>query len=62
MVLISIKEGISGDFWNSLNGLPALTVPCGLVNGMPVGLQIMGPAFWEDVVMNVGYAFEQTNP
>lgn len=46
----------------NLTGLPTLSVPCGLNNGMPVGLQIMGPAFREDLVLNAGYAIEQTNP
>lgn len=46
----------------NLTGLPALTIPCGLVNGMPAGMQIMGPAFREDLVLNVAYAFEKTNP
>ncbi len=46
----------------NLTGLPTLSVPCGLNNGMPVGLQIMGPAFREDLVLNTGYAIEQTNP
>jgi aspartyl-tRNA(Asn)/glutamyl-tRNA(Gln) amidotransferase subunit A len=47
---------------SNLTGLPALTVPCGLKNGMPVGLQIIGPALQEGLVLNVGYAVEQTNP
>ncbi|WP_350302165.1 amidase [Peribacillus frigoritolerans] len=46
----------------NLTGLPALTVPCGLKNGMPVGLQIMGAAMNEETVLNVGYALEKTNP
>ena len=29
---------------------------------MPVGLQIIGPAFKEGTLLNVGYAIEQTNP
>lgn len=43
-------------------GLPSLSIPCGLVDEMPVGLQIIGPAFKDDIVLNVGYAIEQTNP
>lgn len=46
----------------NLTGLPALSVPCGLSKGLPVGLQFMGPAFGETKILNAGYAFEQTNP
>src|SRR5690606_31757670 len=34
----------------NLTGLPALTVPCGFKDGMPVGVQIMGPAFSETLI------------
>ncbi|GMA62777.1 amidase [Alicyclobacillus fastidiosus] len=44
----------------NLTGIPSLTVPCGFVDGLPIGLQVMGPAFREDVVLKVGYAYEQT--
>jgi aspartyl-tRNA(Asn)/glutamyl-tRNA(Gln) amidotransferase subunit A len=43
----------------SLAGLPALSVPCGLSNGLPVGMQVIGPAFAEPTVLRVGHAFEQ---
>lgn len=46
----------------NLSGLPSLSVPCGLADGLPVGLQIMGPAFGEQKVLQVGYAYEQTEP
>ena len=46
----------------NLTGLPALTVPCGLSDGLPVGLQLIGPAFRETTILNAGYAVEQTNP
>lgn len=46
----------------SLLGLPSLSVPCGLVEGMPVGMQIVGPALGEQQVLDVGNAFDQTKP
>lgn len=46
----------------NLTGLPALSMPCGLANGLPVGLQIMGPAFGDARVLGVAHALEQTQP
>jgi len=43
----------------SLAGIPAISVPCGLVDNMPVGLQIMGKQFDEETVLRVAYAYEQ---
>jgi len=44
----------------SLAGLPAISIPCKTrVNGLPVGLQIIGRAFDEKTVLKVAYAFEQ---
>jgi len=42
----------------NLCGLPALTVPCGYVNGLPIGLQIVGPPFSESTVLSFGRAFQ----
>ena len=42
----------------NLTGMPALSVPCGFADGLPVGLQIMGPAFGESAVLRVGAAYE----
>lgn len=40
-------------------GLPALSIPCGLsTSGMPIGLQIIGPAFQEALILQVGAALE----
>jgi len=40
-------------------GLPALSIPCGLAsNGLPIGLQVIGPAFQEALVLRVGAALE----
>ncbi len=46
----------------SLLGLPSLSVPCGLVEGMPVGMQIIGPARGEQSVLDFGHVLEGTAP
>jgi aspartyl-tRNA(Asn)/glutamyl-tRNA(Gln) amidotransferase subunit A len=43
----------------NLAGIPAISVPCGRVEGMPVGLQIMGKHFEDERVIDVAYAYEQ---
>lgn len=43
----------------NIAGVPALTLPCGKgEGGMPVGMQLIGPAFSESVLYRAGYAFE----
>lgn len=43
-----------------LTGLPALTLPCGFsVHGLPVGMQVVAPAFREDLAFKVGDAYER---
>ncbi len=43
----------------SLAGVPAISIPCGLSEGLPVGLQIAGPAFSENRLLDASYALEQ---
>ncbi|HXX55015.1 MAG TPA: Asp-tRNA(Asn)/Glu-tRNA(Gln) amidotransferase subunit GatA [Methanoregula sp.] len=43
----------------NLAGIPAISVPCGKVRGMPVGLQIMGRPFADEKVIDVAFAYEQ---
>jgi aspartyl-tRNA(Asn)/glutamyl-tRNA(Gln) amidotransferase subunit A len=43
----------------NLSGLPAMTIKCGEVGGLPVGLQIIGKPFNEAMLMRVGHAYEQ---
>ncbi len=45
----------------SLAGLPALSLPCGLSDGLPVGLQIVGPALGEQTVLQVAAAYEHAS-
>ena len=43
----------------NIAGVPALTLPCGTGEGkMPVGMQLIGPAFSEALLYRAGYAFE----
>ncbi len=44
----------------SLAGIPAISIPCGLSEGLPVGLQLAGPAFSENALLDAAYALEQT--
>lgn len=44
----------------NLAGLPAISIPCGVVEGMPVGLQIMGKQFDEPTVLKVADAYERS--
>lgn len=43
----------------SLAGLPGISVPCGFVDGMPIGLDIIGPSFFESKILQAAYAYEQ---
>ena len=46
----------------NLYGGPAMSVPCGLSEGLPVGLQIMAPTMRDDLLYLVGAAFEAARP
>ena len=44
----------------NLAGICALAVPCGMTGAaLPVGMQIMGPAFREEIPLRVGHAYQQ---
>ena len=44
----------------SVTGLPAISVPCGFdSNGLPIGMQLMGPALSEGRLLRLGHAYEQ---
>jgi aspartyl-tRNA(Asn)/glutamyl-tRNA(Gln) amidotransferase subunit A len=42
-----------------LAGIPAISIPCGLSDGLPVGFQLAGPAFSESRMLDAAYALEQ---
>jgi len=42
----------------SISGLPGISVPCGFVNGLPIGLDIIGPQFSESKILKAAYAYE----
>jgi aspartyl-tRNA(Asn)/glutamyl-tRNA(Gln) amidotransferase subunit A len=42
----------------SLAGIPAISIPCGLSGGLPVGLQLAGPAFSENRLLDAAHALE----
>jgi aspartyl-tRNA(Asn)/glutamyl-tRNA(Gln) amidotransferase subunit A len=43
----------------NLAGLPAISIPCGFVQGLPVGLQIVGAHFAEARILNAAYMFQR---
>jgi aspartyl-tRNA(Asn)/glutamyl-tRNA(Gln) amidotransferase subunit A len=43
----------------SLAGIPAVSIPCGLSEGLPVGFQLSGPAFSEGRLLDIAYAMER---
>lgn len=44
----------------NLGGIPAISIPCGFnVEGLPIGLQILGNHFCEENILRVAYSFEQ---
>jgi aspartyl-tRNA(Asn)/glutamyl-tRNA(Gln) amidotransferase subunit A len=44
---------------SNMAGLPGLSIPCGLSDGLPVGLQLVGPQFSENTLFRAGHALEQ---
>jgi aspartyl-tRNA(Asn)/glutamyl-tRNA(Gln) amidotransferase subunit A len=54
----NLRPNLTNPF--NLAGLPAISVPCGFTSGpLPVGMQIVGPAFAEATSFRVAYAYEQ---
>lgn len=55
-----LKMYLSDIYTVSINlaGLPALAIPCGFSDGLPVGFQLIGKAFDEDALLSIGHAFQ----
>src|SRR3954463_6386413 len=47
---------------SNLYGGPAMSLPCGLADGLPVGLQVMAPTMRDELLYRVGAAFEAAMP
>jgi aspartyl-tRNA(Asn)/glutamyl-tRNA(Gln) amidotransferase subunit A len=43
----------------NLAGLCGISIPCGFADGLPIGLQLIGNAFAEPMVLRAAYAYEQ---
>jgi len=43
----------------NLTGIPAVSTPCGLINGLPIGIQLMGQFFSEPLLLNTSAEFEK---
>jgi aspartyl-tRNA(Asn)/glutamyl-tRNA(Gln) amidotransferase subunit A len=45
----------------NLAGLPAMSIPCGFIEGKPVGLQLIGGYFGEERLLNVAHRYQQVS-
>jgi aspartyl-tRNA(Asn)/glutamyl-tRNA(Gln) amidotransferase subunit A len=45
---------------STISGLPGISVPCGFVDGLPIGLDIFGPQFSEGLVIQAANAYEKS--
>jgi len=43
----------------NIAGLPAISMPAGFGNGLPIGMQLIGKPFGEETILRVAYAYEQ---
>lgn len=46
----------------NMHGNPAISIPAGLIDGLPIALQINGPHFSEQLLLELGLAMERTRP
>lgn len=43
----------------NLAGLPGISMPAGFIDNMPIGVQLIGPAFSESLMLNVGHIYQK---
>ena len=46
---------------SAMAGLPGISVNCGWVDDLPVGMQIIAPQFREDLILNIAHHYEKSN-
>ena len=68
----ALEQTIGGGVWGEVpllvaniapfnyTGHPAISIPCGKSEGLPIGLQLVAPHFREDVLFQASYAYEQS--
>jgi amidase len=45
--------------WAAISGYPSITVPMGMIDGLPVGISFFGRAWSEPVLIEMAFAYEQ---
>jgi aspartyl-tRNA(Asn)/glutamyl-tRNA(Gln) amidotransferase subunit A len=68
--LPSVFGGVSGGMGNNgkltfpanMNGNPAISIPSGLIDGLPIALQVNGRHFSEQLLLELGLAMERSRP
>lgn len=43
----------------NIAGIPAISIPCGFSNGLPIGMQVIGRALTEETLFRIGYTYQQ---
>jgi len=43
----------------NIAGIPAISIPAGFVDGLPVGMQVLGKPFNEETILRIAFAYEQ---
>jgi Asp-tRNA(Asn)/Glu-tRNA(Gln) amidotransferase A subunit family amidase len=59
---VPMEEWIAYTYLTNMTGTPSISVPCGFVDGLPVGLQVMGRPGDEATILRVASALEQLHP